>query len=293
MENKNLKWSGKSYGGYWGNLVFLRLLKVGLLPAYFLLVFVSAFFVVFRRRAVAPIAGYLSRIFGRKISAISWQSYKSAFSFGVSILDKTAYFAGSDSIGICDESAAVIERARARGRGVLILASHTGGWAIASGELARKFPDAEIVGANRERAEIAKLSEAVRTRGVPETLADTSDGFSPIAVYGALKRGAIAAMHADRDAGGRSVEADFLGGRVAAPSAPYVCAWRAGAAVLQIFCVRRSPCKYVSFCREIDLSSCANSAEAAQKGAGEFFGNLEEILKQYPYQWYNFYDFWK
>ena len=57
-----IAWSGKSYGGYWGTLSFLALLKIGLLPAYFLLAFVAAFLVLFRRGAVAPIADYLARI---------------------------------------------------------------------------------------------------------------------------------------------------------------------------------------------------------------------------------------
>ena len=66
-----IAWSGKSYGGYWGTLSFLALLKIGLLPAYFLLAFVAAFFVLFRRGAVAPIADYLARISGRRVRGVS------------------------------------------------------------------------------------------------------------------------------------------------------------------------------------------------------------------------------
>lgn len=108
------------------------------------------------------------------------------------------YFAGCGSIKVDDEGVEKIAEARAKGRGVLILASHTGGWAIASGELAAKFPDAAIVGADRERAEIRKLVDSSRARTAPETLSDFSDGFSPVAVYAALRAGRIAAMHADR-----------------------------------------------------------------------------------------------
>ena len=49
MKKNKISWTGKSYGGYWGTLSFALLLRVGILPAYVLLVFVSAFFVVFRR----------------------------------------------------------------------------------------------------------------------------------------------------------------------------------------------------------------------------------------------------
>ena len=67
MANKKVAWSGKSYGGYWGTLAFISLLKIGLVPAYGLLVFVAAFFILFRRRAVAPICAYLSKIFGCRV----------------------------------------------------------------------------------------------------------------------------------------------------------------------------------------------------------------------------------
>ena len=33
MANKKVAWSGKSYGGYWGTLAFISLLKIGLVPA--------------------------------------------------------------------------------------------------------------------------------------------------------------------------------------------------------------------------------------------------------------------
>lgn len=151
------------------------------------------------------------------------------------------------------------------------MASHTGGWAIASGELAAKFPDAAIVGADRERAEIRKLVNSSRARTAPETLSDFSDGFSPVAVYAALRAGRIAAMHADRDAGGRTAAARFLGAEVRSPIAPYACAWRAGAEVLQIFCFRESLFRYRIFCERIDLSECSSADKAAESGAAQFF----------------------
>ena len=139
--------------------------------------------------------------------------------------------------------------------------------------------------------EIRKLVDSSRARTAPETLSDFSDGFSPVAVYAALRAGRIAAMHADRDAGGRTAAARFLGAEVRSPSAPYACAWRAGAEVLQIFCFRESLFRYRIFCERIDLSECSTADKAAESGAAQFFSNLEGVLRRYPRQWYNFYDF--
>jgi len=291
MANKKVAWSGKSYGGYWGTLAFISLLKIGLVPAYGLLVFVAAFFILFRRRAVAPICAYLSKIFGCRVPTISLRAYKSVFSFGVSILDRTAYFSGCGSIKVRDCAESIIRESAQEGRGTLVLASHTGGWAIAAGKLAENFPEAAILGADRERLEIRKLVESSRRREKPKVVLDSADSMSAVAIYGILRGGGIAAMHADRNAGGRSASADFLGSRIEAPGAPYICAWRAGAQVLQIFCMRESIFKYRMFCKNIDLSGCSTADEAASSGASQYFSNLEVVLRKYPYQWYNFYDF--
>ena len=137
---------------------FISLLKIGLGPAYGLLVFVAAFFILFRRRAVAPIC------------AVSFENFwlpgadyfycariSSVFSFGVSILDRTASFSGCGSIKVRDCAESIIRESAKEGRGTLVLASHTGGWAIAAGKLAENFPEAAILGADRERLEIRKL----------------------------------------------------------------------------------------------------------------------------------------
>lgn len=291
MANKKVAWSGKSYGGYWGTLAFISLLKIGLVPAYGLLVFVAAFFILFRRRAVAPICAYLSKISGCRVPTISLRAYKSVFSFGVSILDRTAYFSGCGSIKVRDCAESIIRESAQEGRGTLVLASHTGGWAIAAGKLAENFPEAAILGADRERLEIRKLVESSRRREKPKVVLDSADSMSAVAIYGILRGGGIAAMHADRNAGGRSASADFFGSRIEAPGAPYICAWRAGARVLQIFCMRESIFKYRMFCKNIDLSGCSTADEAASSGASQYFSNLEVVLRKYPYQWYNFYDF--
>ena len=55
--------------------------------------------------------------------------------------------------------------------------------------------------------------------------------------------------------------------------------------------MRESIFKYRMFCKNIDLSGCSTADEAASSGASQYFSNLEVVLRKYPYQWYNFYDF--
>lgn len=288
--DKQVKWTGKSYGGYWGSMCFVWLLKIGLLPAYCLLFFVVLFFLLFRRKACAYGADYLTRLFGRRIRGVSWESFKLNFSFGLSIIDKVAYFGGSKNIKFIDESTSEIKKYCEKENGLLILSAHVGGWAISSGELARNFPNAVLIGAKREDERISKIEKNVFKRERPVEIAETGDAFSPIAMYNVLRDGGIVAMHADRDSGGRNEIATFLDAKVKAPALAYILASRTGASVLQVFCVREKLFTYRSFVKKIDVGGDKDSVSLAAK---TFFANLEDIVRKYPYQWYNFYQFWE
>ena len=58
---KSVKWTGKSYGGRFGNARFAFLLRFGVLPSYALVALVAAFFMVFRRRQCNKVTAKESR----------------------------------------------------------------------------------------------------------------------------------------------------------------------------------------------------------------------------------------
>ena len=44
---------------------------------------------------------------------------------------------------------------------------------------------------------------------------------------------------------------------------------------------------------KIDFTSRAKRKENLEKIVQEYVGYLEELCVKHPYQWYNFFDFWK
>lgn len=280
-------WTGKSYGGYFGNKCFALLLKLGLFPAYLLLVFVAAYFMFFRRRACSGGVRFLSRADGRRVGAFSPETYRLLFSFGVCLLDRAAFYLGSGKIKIDDECKNVLEQLLAGGRGVVVLTAHVGGWEMSGAELFKYGRRVFVVGVDNEDPKIRALGESMRKINKPEV----SGGYGAAAnieAYAALKNGAIVAMHADRYAGGRYAEAEFLGGKVKAPTAAYHLAKAANAAVVQTICVREKLFSYRMFAfPPIDAANLAPE-ECAQT----FMRNLQAVAQKYKYQWFNFYDFW-
>lgn len=280
-------WTGKSYGGYFGNKCFALLLKLGLFPAYLLLVFVAAYFMFFRRKACAGGVRFLSRADGRRVGAFSPETYRLLFSFGVCLLDRAAFYLGSGKIKIDDECKNVLEQLLAGGRGVVVLTAHVGGWEMSGAELFKYGRRVFVVGVDNEDPKIRALGESMRKINKPEV----SGGYGAAAnieAYAALKNGAIVAMHADRYAGGRYAETEFLGGKVKAPTAAYHLAKAANAAVVQTICVREKLFSYRMFAfPPIDAANLVPE-ECAQT----FMRNLQAVAQKYKYQWFNFYDFW-
>lgn len=296
-ENGNdLGWNGKSYGGYFGNKCFALLLKIGMFPAYLLLIFVAAYFMLFRRKICACGAEYLSKLFDKKVSSIGWQNYKLLYSFGVSILDKVSYFAGSKKIECKDFCEEKIRSLLAEKKGLVLVTAHIGGWAISEGELNKYNVEKGLLGADNEDENIAKILEQLKEIDSPNFIGNPTDAMGIIPAFSILKRGGIVAMHADRFAGGRFAEIEFLGGKIRAPLAAYILAAKAGAPILQVICVREKT--FVYKMSPFDISKMNNARgteleEAAATRAREFFSNIENVLKNHPYEWFNFYDFWR
>lgn len=293
--SKSLKWDGKSHGGYWGNRCFALLLRLGLWPAYALLVFVAGYFATFRVELSKGSKIYLERVFGKRISKFSPEIYKHFFSFGICILDKVSYFSKSGKIKCEDRCVEKIKELLKAKKGVIALTSHIGGWEIAGGELFKYGVKVGLVGMKVEGDVISEISESSRELPKPEIIGETSDSGAIISAYAALRRGEIVAMHGDRFAGGRSVEVDFFGGRVKLPLAPYILSAKSGAPIVQTLCFRKKLFLYeISAFDEVFVENLppADLQKAAKKHAQKFMSNLESSLKKYPYQWFNFYEFW-
>ncbi len=295
MNEGGLKWTGRSYGGKFGTQTFALLLRVGMMPAYALLVFVSAFFMIFRRKQCAESSKYLSRIFKRRVLPISVKAYCHLFSFGMSILDKYAYFAGReiDCEDLCKEK---IMDARQSGKGVIVVVSHIGGWALSGAKLAEYECSTGVIGVSREHDYIEDIAKKHVVRGLPKMIASADEPMAIVAALSLLRKNGVLAIHGDRFVGGKFANVDFLGAKVRLPVSMYALAAKSGAKLINVFCVREKVGKYKMFAfapMEVPNLRGELLDDALANCAQTYAKNLEEVLKEYPYQWYNFYPFWQ
>ncbi|MBT3191324.1 MAG: lysophospholipid acyltransferase family protein [Verrucomicrobia bacterium] len=125
----------------------------------------------------------------------------------------------------------------------------------------------------------------------------SQDLSSSLSIMNALRQGEIVVFNGDRAIGDTtSAEVHFFGRPADFPTGPYLMAAMTGAPVIQTFAMREGVDRYRFFCHAAGHVPQASRAERKQvlaECAAEFAGRLEAALKEYPFQWYNFYPFWK
>ena len=62
--------------------------------------------------------------------------------------------------------------------------------------------------------------------------------------------------------------------------------------VLAVFVMKEGMKKYRVFLRKIECDSQAKKRDQMTQLAQSFATQLEDIVRRYPTQWFNFFDFW-
>lgn len=175
-------------------------------------------------------------------------------------------------------------------RGFVLIHAHVGCWRVGMTTLSH-FP---------KHVSIVKAPDPVAKP--PDDPKDASEidprtGLqSAIQMTEALLRGEIVAMMGDRTFGSdhNVVPAQFLGGQVLLPVTPYRLASATGMPVLVMTAPRIGNRSYeLRLARVIDVPpglgrNVRNYAPYAQM----FAACLEQFVRDYPWQFFNFYDFW-
>jgi predicted LPLAT superfamily acyltransferase len=191
----------------------------------------------------------------------------------------------------------VLKGALAEGKGVILLGAHVGNWEVGGHSLGKTDLVVNLVLVDKEARRIKKMLDSAMEDRRFKILTASSDLLSSIPILAALRRGEIVAFNGDRSVEGLpSVEASFLGGKADFPIGPYLLSALSGAPIIQSYAMRDAVEKYRFFCfRHPGVKGKVRGPDdpAIKEATTAFATRLESLLEQYPFQWYNFYSFWK
>ena len=292
------KWSGKTRGGHFGNWWFLMLIRCfGLWPAYAWLVMVAAWFAVFAVRERRASRQYLERILGpQQFWKWPWLEFRHFYSSGITLLDRAAVIMGKAQMHFDFEGEAEVLRAIGEERGVILLAAHAGSWEMGGHIIARHGCPVNLVVLDRDEQRIRQMfDEALRAKKF-NILTASNDPLRSIPIVAALRRGELVALHGDRTFGSdATVRVPFLGAPATFPIGAYLLAAATGAPVIHVFAMRVKlrHYRFISFpAQHIPRERGPAQQAILADAAAQYVAHLTAVLKQYPFQWYNFYPFW-
>lgn len=109
-----------------------------------------------------------------------------------------------------------------------------------------------------------------------------------------LSGGEIVSMPSDRMLGSKKyVEIDFLGEKTKFPMGPFSVATMDCYDVLAVNVMKTAMKTYKVYVTPLSYEKTASRTEQIREISNKYVRELERMVRMYPTQWYNYFDFWK
>ena len=287
------KWAGTTYGNGWMHKWLIRLLRYT--PTWLLYGF-SALFVIPVCLILNPSRKTSYSFYRKRLGygpwMAAWMTYINHVRFSEAVIDKFAMYAGK-RFKVLSRGMEIIDHLNARPEGYIQLSAHIGNYEIAGYTLSAKNKPFNALVFDGEKASVmenrGKLFSDTLIKMIP-LKADMSHLF---AIDQALQSGEIVSMPADRINGSpRFLEQDFMGASARFPKGPFTLATMRGLDVLSVHVMKTARSTYTIFVRELPYDKTAGRKDQMAQLSRAYADCLEDMLLDYPEQWFNFYDFW-
>jgi predicted LPLAT superfamily acyltransferase len=292
-------WTGRSRGGVLGHLFFLAVIRlIGRWGAYAALYPVALYFVAAMPRARRFSAAYLDLALS---PAHGWarlvRSYKHFLCFAQTLVDRSVVgLRGWRAFQTRSTGLENLRNAARSGKGAVLLTAHVGGWELAGALLQEEVvADIAVVAFQGEQEQVARVLE--RMKGKQPRVIAVGEGqmLASLEVVRALRGGALVAMQGDRALAGSTVQLPFLGKPAPWPTGPFLLAAMSGVPLIATFCVKTGPTSYAFSAEppgQFKLERGRTRDEQVREWMAPYVARVEALVRQYPMQWFNFYDFW-
>jgi len=276
--------------GTWGILTFGR--KFSFICSYF---FTAYFFLtspVQRKIATAS----LTRILGR--TPRWYEVFRNYHAFGLSILDRVYFITGNlKPLHIIVHSGHLLDDYIEQKQGLLLLGSHLGCFEIARsvGLNARKPAPIKALMYTHISGVMNKVIDDLNGN-IQDTIIEAQDIDSLLQVQHALEKGYIVGILGDRVISEHRAQAlSFLEKTAYFPEQPFLISYLCQKPVLLFFSVYVGGNRYEVFLESLMITNDCHTLtkeEYVKKGLENYIARLEYYTKKFPYNWFNFFDFW-
>jgi len=293
-------WKGKSRGNILGYKIFVFTLKhLGVSFAYFILVFVAFYFFLFSRKSSKTNHYYFREILKYSRLQSVWSIYLNYFVFGKILLDKFAILGGLKGKFTYNFDGEHHLRNMADNKtGGIIVNAHIGNFEIAGQLLERLNTKINVLMLDAEHQKIKNFVSDVLSNKDVNIIPIQNDYTHIVPISEALINKELIAMAGDRFIEESKVyEVDFMGKKAKFPSGPFYLAARFGVPVTFAFAMKETKNHYHFYATEPEMvkrfKDPIEQDKELKRFVEKYAKEFERILRMYPLQWFNYYQFWK
>lgn len=288
------KWKGRSKGTILGYQIFVWCIRnIGIRSSYFVLYFVAFYYFLFEKNSNR----YYTYYFRKRLHYSYWKTkislFKSYFTFGQTLIDKTAISAGLrqkytyEFDGIDTLRQLLVEK-----KGGVLISAHIGNFEVAEYFFADIDFDCQInlVTTDQEVTVIKEYLESVSVNKSSIKFIYIKEDMSHIfEINEVLSKNELICFTGDRYfEGSKYLEADLLGKTAKFPAGPFLIASRLGVPVVYVYVMKEKNLHYHLYARKAQNIKKRD----AQGLLNSYIQNLELMIQKYPLQWFNYFDFW-
>ena len=231
--------------------------------------------------------------FGESPVKAFWHTYQNHCLFAQAVIDKFAMYAGR-RFDVDIEGHDHIRHLAFQEPGFVLLSSHMGNYEIAGYSIEPENKHLNAIVFYGEKASIMENRNRMFARtniGMIPIREDMSHLFE---IDRALSEGEIVSIPADRIWGSQKVlKAEFLGKEARFPMGPFSVAAKRGLDVLAVNVMKVSSKRYRIYITPLEYDKEVPRKLQTEQLLHAYVTELERLLRLYPTQWYNYFDFWK
>ena len=286
------KWGGTTFGSGLMHRWLIRLLKVLDTRIIYVLAYIVAVTPTLFNSGFKHAYRFFRQHLGYSAPRSLWLAYKNHCLFAQAVIDKFAMYAGHH-FDIELEGYDNFLKLAAQPDGFVQLSSHVGNYEIAGYSLVAEkkrfnalvfFGEKEEVMNNRQ-----KLFQHANINMIP-IKPDMSHLFE---INAALANGETVSIPADRIWGSQKyVTVNFLGSEAHLPIGPFRVVTTRGVDALVVHVMKTGSNRYKIYVTPLHYDKTAPRTQQIEELATGYVRELERIIRQYPTQWYNYFDFW-
>ena len=287
------RWIGSTYGNGWMHRQLIRILRFTDVRVLYVFseLFVVPFCILFNPSGRISYSFYRKRL-QKSFWRSCWLSYRNHCMFSRIIIDRFAMYAGK-SFDVSMDGNDFFRELEAKDEGFVQLSSHIGNYEMAGYSLKSERKMIRPIVYSFEKASVMNNRNSMFAKTNVRMITLQADMSHLFEIDEALCRGDIISFPTDRHMeGARCIRRTFLGAGADFPQGPFSVATARGVDVLAVNVMKEGWNKYRIYLTPLPYDKTASRKEQVEQLSRAYVAELEKRVRQYPAQWFNFYDFW-